>query len=368
LKDRIPYSILNNPPNEGRANVYVVGDSVSFFSLNGGIGRYRFTDEILQETSNLQISSVAYYDRKNDRTFYLDPKIKGVIAYKHNDIVFQFSDPEFSKKIYRVECFLDGYDNRWVTTDEKLSIAYNNLPADEYILKARVLDNTGNELSTVRFSFRIKNPWFITWWAILSYIIILVLMSAWIIKNHIQKIIHKKNQLFIEQENRRLAQLERQEKEITSLRNEKLESELTFKGKELASATMMIINHSEFLRNLRSTIQQQILAGKINRVQGNELVNMIGNNLSEEDEWKLFQDNFDLIHQNFFRKLKERYPTLTPTDLKLCALLRLNYSSKEAASMLNISTRGVEAARYRLRKKMNLEESVNLVEFMLNFQ
>jgi DNA-binding CsgD family transcriptional regulator len=152
------------------------------------------------------------------------------------------------------------------------------------------------------------------------------------------------------------------------LRNEKLESELTFKGKELASATMLIINHAEFLKNLRSTIQQQILAGKINRVQGNELVNMIGNNLSEEDEWKQFQDNFDLIHQNFFRKLKEKYPTLTPTDLKLCALLRLNYSSKEVAAMLNISTRGVEAARYRLRKKINLAESVNLVDFMLNFQ
>jgi DNA-binding CsgD family transcriptional regulator len=196
----------------------------------------------------------------------------------------------------------------------------------------------------------------------------MLLLSGWIIKNHIQKIIHKKNQLFIEQENRRLAQLERQEKEITSLRNEKLESELTFKGKELASATMLIINHAEFLKNLRSTIQQQILAGKINRVQGNELVNMIGNNLSEEDEWKQFQDNFDLIHQNFFRKLKEKYPTLTPTDLKLCALLRLNYSSKEVAAMLNISTRGVEAARYRLRKKINLAESVNLVDFMLNFQ
>jgi len=368
LKDRIPYSILNNPPNEGRANVYVVGDSVSFFSLNGGIGRYRFTDEILQESSNLQISSVTYYDRKNDRTFYLDPRIKGIIEYKNNDIAFQFSHPEFSKKIFRVECFLDGYDNRWVTADEKLSIAYNNLPADEYILIARVLDNSGYELSTVSFSFRIKNPWYVTWWAIISYIIIMLLLSGWIIKNHIQKIIHKKNQLFIEQENRRLAQLERQEKEITSLRNEKLESELTFKGKELASATMLIINHAEFLKNLRSTIQQQILAGKINRVQGNELVNMIGNNLSEEDEWKQFQDNFDLIHQNFFRKLKEKYPTLTPTDLKLCALLRLNYSSKEVAAMLNISTRGVEAARYRLRKKINLAESVNLVDFMLNFQ
>lgn len=368
LKDRIPYSILNNPPNEGRANVYVAGDDVTYFCLNGGIGRYKFPEEILQESSDLQISSVEYYDRTNDRTFYLDPGIKGVIAYKNNDIVFQFSHPEFSKKIFRVECFLHGYDNRWVTADENLAISYNNLPADEYILNARVLDNSGNELSAVSFSFRIKNPWYKTGWAILSYIIAILLLGGLIIKKNVQKIIRKKNKLFIEQENRRLAQLERQEKEITSLRNEKLETELTFKSKELASATMLIINHSEFLRNLRSTIQNQILTGKINRTEGNELVKTIGNNLSDEDEWTLFQENFDLIHQNFFRKLKERYPTLTPSDLKLCALLRLNYSSKEIASMLNITIRGVEAARYRLRKKLHLAESENLVNFMIGFQ
>jgi len=368
LKDRIPYSILNNPPNDGRANVYVAGDNISYFCLNGGIGKYTFPEEIIEETSELHISSVEYYDRKNDRTFYLDPTRKGVIAFKNNDIVFQFRHPEFSKKIFRVECFLHGYDNRWVTADENLSISYNNLPADEYILNARVLDNSGNELSTVSFSFRIKNPWYKTWWSLLSYIIFILLLGGLIIRKHVQKIIRKKNQLFIEQENRRLSQLERQEKEITTLRNEKLESELIYKSKELASATMLIINHSEFLRNLRSTIQNQILAGKMNRIEGNEMVKMIGNNLSDEDEWTLFQDNFDLIHQNFFRKLKERYPTLTPSDLKLCALLRLNYSSKEIASMLNISIRGVEAARYRLRKKLRLAESENLVNFMIEFQ
>ena len=95
---------------------------------------------------------------------------------------------------------------------------------------------------------------------------------------------------------------------------------------------------------------------------------MNGKNLSEEDAWTVFQENFDLIHENFFRKLKEQYPALTPTDLKLCTLLRLNYSSKEIAEMMNISIRGVEAARYRLRKKLLLSESDNLVDFMINFK
>ena len=369
LKDRIPYSILNNPPNEGRANVYVTSDSITYFCLNGGIGRYRFKadDARIKKKSELQISSAAYYDRKNDRTFYLDTGKKGNIAYRHNDISFQFVYPEFSKKILRVECMLQGYDNRWVAAEENLSMVYNNLPPDEYTLRARVLGDDGTGESFVSYVFRIRNPWYKTWWATLSYILVILLLGVLIIGNHVKRIIRKKNKLFIEQENRRLAQLERQEKEITRLRNEKLEADLTYKSKELASATMMIINHSEFLRTLRVNIQSLILAGRINRTEGNDLLETIGKNLSEDDEWSVFQDNFDLIHENFFRKLKERYPSLTPADLKLCALLRLNYASKEIGKMLNISIRGVEAARYRLRKKLQLSESENLVEFMIKF-
>lgn len=368
LKDRIPYSILNNPPNEGRANVYVTGENTTYFCLNGGIGKYTFAERMPAGKKILYLSAVEYYDRKNDRTFYLDPRKNAIIAYQHNDIGFQFMYPEYSRKTFRVECYLDGYDSRWVNTNENLSIFYNNLPANDYILKARVLDNSGLVLSSVSFSFRIKNPWYKTWWAYLSYALIILLIAVLFIQNHVQKIVQRKNKLFTEQENRRLAQLDKQEKQIATLRNEKLEADLTHKSKELASATMMIINHTEFLNNLRAHIQTHMLAGKINRTEGNALLTMIGSNLSEEDAWTVFQENFDLIHENFFRKLIERYPALTPTDLKLCTLLRLNYSSKEIAGMMNISIRGVEAARYRLRKKLNLSETENLVDFMIKFQ
>ena len=368
LKDRIPYSILNNPPNMGRANMYVADEHTTYFCLNGGIGRYTFAEEASPERSILYLSSVQYYDRKNDHTYYLDPRKKAMIAYKHNDIGFQFMYPEYSKNIFRIECFLEGYDSRWVNTADDRSISYNNLPAGEYVLKARVRDNSGTVLSSVGFTFRVKNPGYKTWWAYMSYALIILLIAVLLIENHVQKVVQRKNKLFTEQENRRLAQLDKQEKEITALRNEKLEADLTYKSKELASATMMIINHTEFLKNLRARIQSNILAGKMNRVEGNELVGMIGKNLSEEDAWTVFQENFDLIHENFFRKLKERYPALTPTDLKLCTLLRLNYSSKEIAELMNISIRGVEAARYRLRKKLFLTESDNLVDFMINFK
>jgi DNA-binding CsgD family transcriptional regulator len=184
----------------------------------------------------------------------------------------------------------------------------------------------------------------------------------------VQSIIRKKSEMFAEQENKRLIQIEQQDKQIIKLRAEKLEADLTYKGKELASATMLNINHNEFLKKLKSQIQQFTLEGKINRLESKKLQSMIGENISYEEEWKVFQENFDLIHENFFRNLKERYPTLTPGDLKLCALLRLNYSTKEITRLLNISMRGVESARYRLRKKLSLDKSANLVEFLINFR
>lgn len=368
IKDRIPYSILNNPPNAGRANLLVTDDNVSYFCMNGGIGKYSFSDGQPEVKTDLQIASITFHNRNNDQIFYLDPTKKGIIAYQNNNITFQFLYPEFSKKIFQIESYLQGYDSRWVNTDGSRSAYYHNLPAGDYTLYAHIKDSSGKVLSTASYSFRIKNPWYKTWWAYLIYSLIIGSLAGFLIKKHIQRIVRKKHKLFEEQENRRLAQIERQEKEITTLQNEKLEAELTHKGKELASAAMMLINHSEFLKSLREGIQSLILAGKINRTEGNELLTMIGRNLPEQDEWSLFQSNFDLIHENFFRKLKERYPSLTPTDLKLCSLLRLNYSSKEVAEMLNISIRGVEAARYRLRKKLNLSETDNLVDFMIKFQ
>lgn len=368
IKDRIPYSILNNPPNAGRANLLVTDDNVSYFCMNGGIGKYSFSDGQPEVKTDLQIASITFHNRNNDQIFYLDPTKKGIIAYQNNNIAFRLLYPEFSKKIFLTETYLQGYDNRWVNTDGSRSAYYHNLPAGDYTLYARVKDSSGKVLSTVNYTFRIKNPWYKTGWAYLFYFLIVGALADFLIKKHIQRVVRKKHKLFEEKENRRLAQIERQEKEIATLQNEKLEAELTHKGKELASAAMMLINHSEFLKNLRENIQSLILAGKINRIEGNELLTMIGKNLPEEDEWNLFQSNFDLIHENFFRKLKERYPSLTPTDLKLCSLLRLNYSSKEVAEMLNISIRGVEAARYRLRKKLNLSETDNLVDFMIKFQ
>jgi DNA-binding CsgD family transcriptional regulator len=90
-------------------------------------------------------------------------------------------------------------------------------------------------------------------------------------------------------------------------------------------------------------------------------------NLSSDADWEHFQVHFDKVHGDFSRKFRAEYPHLSPQDMKLSAYLRMNLSTKEIAHLLNISVRGVEISRYRLRKKLMLERSLNLQEFILNF-
>ncbi len=369
VREKIPFGILNNPPNKGRGNVYVDENGLSYFFLNGGVGKHIPQKGIRQPWKKLLLAGVSISNRKKMEMRFIPVNKKNLIPYSENNLTFQFQYPNFSKEKIYVECMLDGYDSRWMEVDNNtLTVNYTNLPAGDYVLKARAIDGLQNELSNLTFSFQIKTPWYRSSWIIVGYILILIVLLSLVTQSYLNKEIDKKNKLFQQQEKERMAQLEHQEKLITQLKNEQLEADLTHKSKELANASMLIINHEELLKDLKEMIQQFVHEGKIPRTQGNTLIRMIDHNLTDEDQWEQFQHNFDLIHENFFRKLKEKYPALTPADLRLSALLRLNYSSKEIARMLNLTPRGVEAARYRLRKKLALESEENLIEFMVNFK
>ena len=86
---------------------------------------------------------------------------------------------------------------------------------------------------------------------------------------------------------------------------------------------------------------------------------------SQTEEWKSAMNSLKLSQQGFFKRLLDKYPNLTPNDLRLCSYLRMNFSTKEIAKLLNISGRAVEISRYRLRRKMNLSHTVNLTEYLI---
>ncbi len=162
---------------------------------------------------------------------------------------------------------------------------------------------------------------------------------------------------------------DQKEQELIRLRNEKLHSELSFKSQELANATMSMIKKNEFLMEMKDTIkgQKDKLGVRYPDKFYQTLVRKIDQNISSIDDWKIFETHFERAHEKFLQKLITDYPRLSHSDLRLCAYLRMNLSSKEIAPLMRISVRGVENHRYRLRKKLNLQPEENLTDFILAF-
>ena len=157
-----------------------------------------------------------------------------------------------------------------------------------------------------------------------------------------------------------LSELESNQK-LMKLKNEKLEIDIESKNRELAISTMSLIKKNEFLSTIKSELQANNNPGDLKKV-----IKIIDNNINNTDDWKLFKEAFDNADKDFLKLVKEKHSSLTPNDLKLCAYLRLNLSSKEIAPLSNISPRSVEVKRYRLRKKMDLPPKTSLTNYILD--
>jgi DNA-binding CsgD family transcriptional regulator len=163
-------------------------------------------------------------------------------------------------------------------------------------------------------------------------------------------------------------ELEGSEREIVKLRNEKLENEVSFKNKELATVTMHLVQRGKLLSRLKEELEK-VLKNIQPPASANEfrkLVRMLGDDEKSEEDWEQFAIHFDQVHSNFLTSLKAKHSNLSSADLKLCAYLRMNLSSKEIAQLLNISLRGVEMSRYRLRKKLQVSSETNLFDYLIS--
>lgn len=279
---------------------------------------------------------------------------------KENNLEFYYSVPNFDK-ISNVEYQykLEGYNSKWSEYTDSNSILFENLSFGDYTFKVRALiaGNLSNNVS--EFNFNIDKPWFLSNVAVLFYsLILLLLIFTWYILS--KRYYNNKQEKFLlnARKELELRELESSQK-IIKLNNDKLRSDIESKNRELATSTMSIIKKNEFLNKIKN----ELLEGEEKNI--GKVVKIIDKNLNNTDDWKLFQEAFNNADKKFLDKVKSKHPSLTPNDLRLCAYLRLNLSSKEIAPLLNISPRSVEVKRYRLRKKMDLEHNANLTNYIM---
>lgn len=396
IRDRLPFTLFDNPTIEDRGNIYIGEKGISYFCLSGGIARY-MPGRTPADTSRLPLSLAsltAYnrYDRSSvllpyggqevwksfrqekkrvqkeaDRNAFSSNGDLLSLNYTYNTVSFAFVYPEYSGRRFRLFYKLEGFEGAWTEGGADFTCTYSNLPAGRFTLHALVKDDTGRELASFMYPFEVQQPFYRSTTALILYLILLLVVLAILARSYVAWEMAREKRAVAAQKKQQEEQLKAQEQLIIKLKNEKLETELTYKSKELASATLAVITHNDFLEGLRKEILAQQLSGSYTKRFFEKLLRMIDENQTAEDEWAVFQSNFDRIHERFFRKLKEQYPELTPGDLRLCALLRLNMPTKDMARMQNLTIRGVEAARYRLRKKLSLPEGQSLVDFMIQF-
>jgi tetratricopeptide (TPR) repeat protein/DNA-binding CsgD family transcriptional regulator len=167
----------------------------------------------------------------------------------------------------------------------------------------------------------------------------------------------------------------RKEKEIqlqklknSELETEKLKDKLHYKEKEMATQLLQMAQKNEFLAHINSSLDSiKSDADNENKFRLQKVIRMITRDISSNETWDQFLTSFKEIHHTFIDTLVKNY-RLTANEIRLASMMKMNMSSKEVASLLNVSDEGVKKARYRLRKKLGLESHVNIQEYFLSLR
>lgn len=371
IKRYIPFSFFNNELPDYDKNIVSSSDKI-LFCLDNGVA---FIDNSLMKHIEsyapvISVESVEAYSDSDTILLPLHSTKKNIIAVSNNNLTFRVAYNYFSPGAVQFRYRLGGLENDFSTPTDVPYKEYSRLHAGKYTFYAAVYDNLGNELSATSYIFEIEPPFYASGYAVVAYLLAFLLLGL-VIYFMMKKIIARNDKkIRHEQETLWKKENEQKEKEIIQLRNENLQTELSFKSKELANSAFMLINKNNILVEIKEelTSQKEKLGTQYPHKYYSKLLSLIDSGIAVEDNWTLFQDNFDRIHENFFRNLKNNYPELTSNDLKICALLRLNLSTKDIANFLGNTIRGVDSARYRLRKKLDIGSDVDIVEFLIQYK
>lgn len=355
-----PSTLFHNQLIENFENIYPLSENEAILCLENGYAMLNAgqpESETLIKDKELTLREFLTVDQGGNVDTLAPGLSKYTLKFNRSNAQIKFSFPLFTTDKIVFQAYLEGIDPGWRQPVSLPAFKFERLPEGTYTLRVKAIDPWGTESKTEVIKLVVLPPWYQTIWAKLGYLLLVALLLL----SFRQRVIT----LTRRKENRKRAD---KEKELIRLRNEKLQDEISFKSQELANSTMLIIKKNEFLIELKRELklQKNQLESRFPDKYYLQLVRKIDENIASHDDWKTFETNFERAHEEFIKKLKAGYPKLTPSDLRLCAYLRMNLSSKEIAPLLGISVRGLENHRYRLRKKMGLDVDANLTEVMMN--
>lgn len=337
---------------EGTSSSYLLGTTNGYLTLQG---------EIPEAYYEIQINTIKSNER-NQTPRYVPLDRSGTFDSHENTLVVTYNIPEFQKyQQAQYQYRVAGFYDQWSAWQSDATHTLANIPAGEYTFEVRGKVGRSMTSNTASYSFIIEKAWYFTYLAIFIYMCIGLLVL--VLYNKRTKKRYKMYQKDLLDKTKRDLELKALaiEKENIELRNQNLRSDIDARSRELATSTMNMITKSKTLH----TIKEKLIPLNTSR-ELDDIIKEIDKNISTKEDWNFFETAFNHADKDFFKKVKKLHPELTTNDLKLCVYLRLNMTSKEIAPLLNISHRSVEIKRYRLRKKISLEKSVNLNNYFMN--
>lgn len=334
------------------------GDNI-FVGTDNGIIHLDYRRYVQADTGVQVLLSAVYAVADADSLVFGGYPVAGRTPHfpnRWNSFHFEYASPLYAQdNSVAYSYYLEGFDRTWSEWSPKPEKDYTNLPYGDYTFWVKARNNLGNTSAPAAYTFVVEPAWYQTWWAYGLYLLLASVLVGRIIRWQRRRFDLHQQRHDAEQE--RLRYLHRLE--LDSKEKSKLEG-------ELATVTMHLVERGGLLSNIKEEMIAVIKRLGIPQLpyEFRSVFKLMTDSGKEEDDWNRFSLYFDQVHNNYLTTLKTRFPSLSPTDLKMCAYLRLNLSSKEIAQLLNISPKGVEISRYRIRKKLGLTPEINLFDFL----
>lgn len=380
-----PFSVFYLPELDGKVvggfeSIYTLDNENVFIGANKGAYHINYEKYVENITKpRVVIGTIKLLSKKDSVVFggyfvkngIVNSKqdLSKIPEYKNalNSIHFEFSSTLFEhEKNTKFSFQLVGFDNEWSSWSLKSEKDYTNLPAGKYTFNVKGRTDIGNESDIISYTFVVLPAWYSTIWMKLIYLILFALLLRlfiiWQKKKHTKE---QERMSYLHQ-----LELDRTEKEIVRLQNEKLEADVNYKNKELSTMTMHLVQRGKVLAKIKEVISSVIKNHDDTLTENSpsfrHLIRLIKDVEKKDQELDHLSVHFNHVNTEFFNKLKDLYPDLSQNDLKFCAYLCMNLSSKEMAQLMNVTIKAVEVGRYRLRKKLQLKPEVNLYEFLVD--
>ncbi|MEP7263937.1 MAG: hypothetical protein ABI772_05555 [Bacteroidota bacterium] len=289
----------------------------------------------VHETEALYIKALDVSYGLSDKSFYLE-SLSHLVTLMFNKGDYQRAY-QYEHTIRNLKDSLGTWESQRMV--KSLEVQFN-VAEKERQLKLAEKENEVNRLTNYIL------------WSSLAFIVLIATAVIIFLRR-----INKRDKQLLSAKQELVHAIEEQKK----LKEQQMQNDLEHKEGQLSAMMLQMLQKNELMQELQEKLSQykELAADpSLNRI--------ISKGQNQDKDWTDFNTNFESLNKNFYTRLKSAYPDISPNDLKICALIKLNLSIKEMAGILNISPDSVKTARYRLRKKLQLSTEDNLTDFIIS--